>query len=184
MSEEDNKPNGDDEEGAKPTEHQNRPGNDSNDETLGDPGKRALESERTARRSAEKKVGELETQLNDLSKKLKKIEDDEAAELGKWEQLAGDRAARIEELEQDIAEQELTSRKADAIAKYKFSEDELALVHGETIEEYEASAKALAKLLSKNSGPDVSGGNTGGGNTGGKPSNNESDSKLKNWKFK
>lgn len=153
----------------------------TNDETLGDPGKKALDAERKARREAEGKVSKLEKDIATMSKKLQAIDDEKAAEQGKWEQLANERAARIEELEQEIADRDLAKQKEEAISKFKFTEEELALVNGATLEEYEASAKALAKLLKKNASPDVSGGNNSSTKQSG---NEESPSKLKTWKFK
>lgn len=153
----------------------------ANDETLGDPGKKALDAERRARKEAEGKASKLEKDIATMSKKLQAIDDEKAAEQGKWEQLANERATRIEELEQEIADRDLTKQKEDAISKFKFTEEELALVNGATLEEYEASAKALAKLLKKNASPDVSGGSTSPSKAGG---TEESPSKLKTWKFK
>lgn len=182
MSKEDQKPDNQDDESAKLEGQETPPvdDNDDDDEILGDPGKRALKSERKLRQAAESKLGTLESQLAEMTKKLQKIEDDEAAEQGKWEKLANDRATRIEELENEIAKNELETKKAQAISKYKFTDEELTLLHGESLEDYEANAKALAKLLKKNSGPDVSGGT----NAQGHKADDEPSSRLKTWKFK
>lgn len=148
-------------------------------EALGAEGIEALRTERSARRLAESKIRDLENSLKDLAEKLQKREDDDAEKQGQWEKLAESRAVKIVELEKSIEEDRLKKEQAEILAKYKLVEAEAMNVHGETIEQFEESAKLQAKLLGKNSGPNVNGGE---GEHKPTPSTSKT-SKLSNWKF-
>lgn len=176
-----NKPN---EDGQGDLEHQNErtPNEDEEeeDEQLRDEGRRALDSERKSRRAAEKRASTAEAELDKLRKAQEKREEEEAEKLGEWEKLANERATRIEELENDIETSKLDAEKSKILTKYKLTDDEAKNVHGESIEDFEASAKLQAKLLGKNSGPNPDSRGAGTGN----PPPKAQESRLKGWKFK
>lgn len=64
-------------------------------EPLGEAGKKALESEREARKAAEKAAKETQAELDRLRAEAQKRADAEAAEQGKWKELADKREADL-----------------------------------------------------------------------------------------
>lgn len=78
----------------------------------------------------------------------------EKREQGKWEEIAKAREDELAQLKRDIAERDLRDRKT-AIAKAHDLPDEFVeRLKGETDEELEADAKAIAKLLKIREVPD------------------------------
>lgn len=70
---------------------------DADDESLGDAGKQALSAERKARKDAEKRAKDVQTELDAINAKAAKAKADEAKEQGKWEELATTREAELAE---------------------------------------------------------------------------------------
>jgi chromosome segregation ATPase len=65
-------------------------------DALGDKGKQALKAERDARRAAEDRAKAIETELSDLKTAAQKRSDKEAAEQGRWQELAATREADLQ----------------------------------------------------------------------------------------
>ncbi len=100
------------------------------DETLGEPGKKALESERNARKKAER-------ENRDLKAKLQAIEDEGKSELEKAAE-----ARQRAEAEASAANEELTRERI--ARKYKLNDKDTALLSGD--------AEAMTALASRLAG--------------------------------
>lgn len=85
---------------------------------------------------------------------VQKAADEESKKKGEWETIAKQREDELESLKGQLAERDLRERKT-AIAKTAGLPDELAdRLKGETDEELEADAKAMAKHLKAQDAPD------------------------------
>lgn len=105
---------------------------DDDDNTLGETGKKALDSERKARRDAEARLKELEP----LADEARKRADAEKSELTKVsEALTEERTARLT-AERQVMRFEVCADKGVNLKLVRF-------LHGDTKEEVEASADAL-----------------------------------------
>jgi len=131
---------------------------DDHDDKLGDPGKKALDAEREARRVAEKQLRDTTKELADLKKAQQDREEAEAKEKGEWEKLAKDRADKIAELEAQLAERQTTDLKASIARKHSIPDDLIPLLQGESEDDIEASAKTLAKHVKQREAPDTDAG--------------------------
>lgn len=130
--------------------------NDSHDESesLGDAGKAALKAEREARKKAESEVKSLAKRIEDFERRERERDEQAAKDQGKWEEIAKAREDELAQLKREIAERDLRDRKT-AIAKAHDLPDEFVeRLKGETDEELEADAKAIAKLLKIREVPD------------------------------
>jgi hypothetical protein len=111
----------------------------ADDDALGDSGKKALETERKARRDAEAKLKELEP----LAEEARKRADSEKSELTKaGEALQAERSARV------AAEKALM--RFEVAADKNVPPKLVGFLHGETKEEVEASADALLAEIGPN----------------------------------
>lgn len=82
---------------------------------LGDAGKRAIEAEREARKAADKRAKDLETELARFRKDQQDRDDAEAAKKGEWEKLAKDRETELADLK---AKHEGATGELDALRTY------------------------------------------------------------------
>lgn len=109
-------------------------------EHLGDAGKKALESEREARKSLEKQLRETAKAREALESKVREFEDRDKTETEKA-------AARIKELEAALAEKDsVLSKKDRDILRRDVARDKgvpVSAVTGDTKEEMEAAADDL-----------------------------------------
>lgn len=121
---------------------------------LGDAGKAALKREREARKAAEKDKADLAKKIADFEKAQQDRDTEAAKAKGEWETIAKQREDELADLKAQIADRDLRDRKT-AIAKAAGLPDDLASrLHGETDDELEADAKALAKHLKAQDAPD------------------------------
>lgn len=143
----------------KPDESPPEDRDDSEDtDDLGDKGKAALKREREARKAAEKRRGDLEKQIAAYEKEKREADDKAAKDAGEWEKVATAREEELTKLRNDLAARDLKERKA-AIAKANgIPDDAIDRLHGETDEELEADAKALARILKAREAPDTDAG--------------------------
>lgn len=102
-------------------------------EQLGDGGKRALNSERQARRDAEKK-------LTDMASRLQQYEDRDKTELQKA-------LERAEAAEKGVSSMRVANARLMAAAVHNLPPDLIDLLGGGTDEEIDARAKLLAEKL-------------------------------------
>lgn len=121
---------------------------------LGDKGKRALQAERDARQRAEK-------ERNDLAKRITAFEqaqqarDDEAAKAkGEWETVAKNREDELAALKAQLAERDLRERKAVIAKQHGIPDELLDRLKGDTDDELEEDAKAIAKVLKTREAPE------------------------------
>ena len=125
-------------------------GTDDKDSTLA----KVSEERRQARERAQK----AEQELSKLQASQREAEEAKAKEEGKFKELLEAREKELEALKQDIAKRDLQARKA-AIAKTHGIPDEFVdRLKGDTDEDLENDAKAVAKLLTKRDAPDTDGG--------------------------
>ena len=108
---------------------------------LGDPGKRALAAERTARQAAEKAN-------RDLQARLTALEEKDLDDLAKAQAENQRLTARIAETEAVAAKAQLDLIKANAAAAANLPAGWGVRLRGDTAEDIEADAKALAADLS------------------------------------
>ena len=125
---------------------------------LGDKGKAALKAERDARRLAEKERADLAKRLADFEKAQQAAEDAKAKEQGEWEQIAAKREAELDELRKAIADRDLKDRRNAVATAHGIPDDLRHLLLGETDEDIETNAKALAKHLKPREAPDTDAG--------------------------
>lgn len=88
----------------------------------------------------------------------KKAEEDEAARKGEWERLAGDRQAEIDALKAQLAERDRDLLVAKVAAKHKLPPEIADRLKGQTEEDLDADAKALAKVVASRTAPDTEAG--------------------------
>jgi hypothetical protein len=105
--------------------------------TLGDPGKKALDEERRARRAAERERGTLQAQIKELQQREAKRKDDDAVN-----------AAKVADLEAQLVRERVGRRLG-------LSDVLIDRLHGATEEEISADAKALLAALPKASVTDL-----------------------------
>jgi hypothetical protein len=121
---------------------------------LGDAGKAALKREREARKAAEKEKADLAKKIADFEKAQQERDTEAAKAKGEWETIAKQREDELAALKAQINDRDLRDRKT-AIAKAAGLPDDLAgRLQGETDDELEADAKALAKHLKAQDAPD------------------------------
>lgn len=113
-------------------------------EALGEPGKRALASERAARDAAEKSAADLQTRLDAL-------EAEKLTELEKAQKAAETATSRASELEANIAARDLLILKQRVGAELKVPAALIDRLQGDTEEAIRVDAKALADLTPDNS---------------------------------
>lgn len=128
---------------APETEQQGDPA----EETLGEGGKKALDSERTARKEAERKAGDLQRRLDMIE--MEKLSDLEKAQ--KSAKTAEDRAATLE----------VEVQRLRLATKHGLTEDEAADLPDD-LEKAERIAARLAEHKSGNPLPDPTQGGMGG----------------------
>lgn len=87
----------------------------TDDKPLGAAGEKALEAEREARREADKRAKAAEKELADLKAEAQKRADAEAAEQGKWKELAEKRDADLTTVTTD---RDTIKAEADTLRKY------------------------------------------------------------------
>lgn len=112
------------------------------EETLGDAGKKALDAEREARKTAEKQARETAKRLAEYEKREAEAEEAKLTEIQKLEK-------RLAEAEAKAAAANLASQRNAALAKYPVPEEYQDLVQGTDAESFEASAKKLHNLYQK-----------------------------------
>lgn len=125
------------------------------DESLGDAGKKALDTEREARKKAEKDARDLKKRLDQTEADQKKRDDDNATKNGEWEKLAKDREAENAELKRMIDERDRQDRKRAAAKKHNLADEWIERLSGETDEDLDADAKALAKMVGSREAPET-----------------------------
>lgn len=123
-----------------PDDENPTPETDPADESLGDPGKKALEAEREARKALEKQLRDASKAREALEGKVREFEDRDKSET---EKLTG----RIKELEQlyEESQRSLSAKDVD-ILRRDVARDKgvpVSAVTGTTKEEMEAAADAL-----------------------------------------
>lgn len=135
-------------------QHQDEHGDTQDDVQLQAAGREALKRERDARKAAEKERTVLAKRIADLEKAQKDRDDEAAKAQGEWEKVAKTREGELEEARKLLADRDLRDRKT-AIARNAGIPDEFVdRLKGETDEELEVDAKAVAKLLKTRDAPD------------------------------
>lgn len=76
-----------------------------------------------------------------------RAEEEKAKASGEWQKVAEAQAARVQELEQTLREQQLQAWRIAAGAKHNLPPELAERLRGDTPEALEADAKALAKLV-------------------------------------
>ena len=109
------------------------------EDILGDPGKRALDAERKARKAAEKAAA-------DAAAKVKEYEDAQKSEA---ERLA----AKVTELETRAAKAEAAALRAQIVNELEIPADIAADIAGSTPEEYRAAAERIKARLAPAKSP-------------------------------
>ena len=127
-------------------------------EQLGDKGREALKREREARKAADKRAADLEKRIAEFEKAQKDRDAETARQNGEWEKVATEAQAELETLKAQIAERDLRDRKAAAAKAAGLPDDMADRLRGDTDEELEADAKALAKHLRTPEAPDTDAG--------------------------
>jgi len=112
-----------------PTESQ--PTTPTDDAPLGDAGKKALDAERDARKAAEKEARDAKARLAQIEADAQKAKDAEAAEQGKWKELAEKRDADL----------------AEATSKLTATTTELDTLRTYVTDDIVAAVKVLPKAL-------------------------------------
>lgn len=167
---------GDDDPNDDPTDDRDDKGGD---DSLGDAGKKALDTERDARKLAEKNARDLQKRIDKLEADQKKRDDDDATKKGEWEKLAKDRETEIADLNRKITERDLQDRKRAAARKHNLPDELIDRLVGETDEELEADAKALAKLATNREAPETDADKR----TGAKPNTKKTGDPLTSYEF-
>lgn len=109
------------------------------DDKLGDSGKRALVTERQARREAEKRLKDLETQLQ-------QYEDAQKTELQKAQEAA-------QKYQQELTATRVANARLMAAATHNLPPDAIDLLGDGTDEEIDARAKRLAEMITAAAAP-------------------------------
>lgn len=138
------------------------------DESLGDAGKAALQKERDARETAEKEAKRLKKLVDEAEAAKAKVEEDEAVKRGEFEKIATDRQAKIDELEQQLADRDRAALRDKVAVKHGLVGEHADLaefVSGETEEEMTANAKTLAAKVLPKKAADTEGGKRTGATT-------------------
>lgn len=102
------------------------------EDALGDPGKAALQAERTAKKAAEKKAADLES-------RLRAIEDKDKTDLERAQ-------SRLAELERDFAAEQQQRLRLQIATAHSISADDLVLLTGSSEDELTAQAARIAAL--------------------------------------
>lgn len=84
-----------------------------------------------------------------------KRDEAEATKRGEWEKVATERADRIADLERQIADRDRQDRKRAAGRKHNLPDELVDRLTGETDDDLEADAKALAKLVGTREAPET-----------------------------
>lgn len=93
-----------------------------------------------------------------LEEVQRKRADDEAKAKGEWEKVATDREAEIAQLKREKAELERRGLVAKVAARHRLPESLAGRLLGETEDEIEADAKAIAKELGARAAPETEAG--------------------------
>ncbi len=129
--------------------------NGDGDEVLGEPGKKALDSERA-------RAKKLEKQLAEANKKIQDAEDAKLSELDREKKRAADAETRAAALEKE-------NLRFKALAGKNIPEKYHSLVQGETADELEASAALVAELHGSHQAGNTGNNGDGGSGTPSKP---------------
>lgn len=140
---------------AKPPVKTDPPGDPAD---LGDKGKAALDTERTARKAAEKAAKDAGTKLAQIVAAEQKRKDEDAEQQGEWQKLAEDRKAEIDKIKADaeadvataraeIARRDRDDRARAALKAAGLDESLLSRIHGDTADELKKDAEELTKLV-------------------------------------
>lgn len=119
---------------------QNVPESATDNEALGDGGKKALDAERAANKEAAKQIKELQA-------KLEQYEDANRTEVEKQARKAEKLAQSLEEAEATIARYERQALVDDVAAEAGIPREAAHRLQGNTREELEADAKQLKQIL-------------------------------------
>lgn len=129
-------------------------GEGGDDEKLGEPGKKALQAERTRANEAEKARDALNTELDTLRKQVQAIEDSKLDDTQKLQRDADSNAKRVGELEtENTALQQANQRLLIAIEE-KVPADWVARIQGATPDEMRADAQKIKSSLRDDSAGD------------------------------
>jgi hypothetical protein len=123
----------------------------ANPEPLGEPGKKALESEREARRAAEKAARDEKARADRLEAEARKRAESEAAEQGRWQELAEKREAELSDTTASLSTvtAELDSLRTYFTGQYTTALKELPEVIREFAPDDDAPFAMKAAWLSK-----------------------------------
>lgn len=121
--------------------------NQDQDEQLHDAGKLALKRERDARKTAERKLADVETRLADFEKRDKAAADAKAKADGDYQKLLDERERENAELQRKLAERDLVDRKRVAAKSAGLPDTFAERLRGETDEDLVADATSLAEFV-------------------------------------
>lgn len=150
------------------------------EESLGDKGKRALDSEREARKKAERDAADLKKRLDKIESEAKKRADAEAVEQGKWEEIATKREAELAELRDTLKVRDRDDLRKTIARKHNLPDDAVKYLTGDDEDSIEAAAKDLARLTARSEDVDTDAGRRNANTTNRKK---QDDSLLVNYKF-
>jgi len=118
----------------------------------------ALRKERDARSAAEKERARLDAIVTKAEADQRKAETAKAKEQGDWERLATEREAELERLKGELTKRDRDALKAAVAAKHRLSPALADRLAGDTEEDLDRDAAALAKLVAAREAPDTEAG--------------------------
>lgn len=138
----------------------------TDNDTLGDAGKAALQKERDAREAAEKEAKRLKKLVDDAEAATRKREADEAAAKGEFEKLATARQEEIDRLTAELAERDQAALRDKVGRAHKLPDPLIELLRGDDEAQLTAHAKELAKHVKPPTAAETEAGagGKGGGN--------------------
>lgn len=119
----------------------------SDDEDLGENGKKALEAEREARRKAEKDAKDAKAELDRINNERTEAERKAAEEQGNYKKLYEDLLAEHNKTKDDLVKKERDALRSKVAAEHNLPTDLAERLAGETEADLKADAEKLAKLV-------------------------------------
>lgn len=103
----------------------------------------------------DKLIGKTRTTEREKVKKqlLAEAENKKAEDEGEWEKLAASRQKKIEELEADIAQRDLSILRATIAKKHNIPDDVIDLIDGDDEETLDNNARRLSKVIARDEAP-------------------------------
>lgn len=139
-----------------------KPSGEGKDEELGEAGKKALQSERDARKAAEDRAKAAEKDLKDLKDAQAEAERKAAEEAGNYKVLYEKLQTEHQALKDDLAKKEHDALRTKVAAEFNLPTDLAERLAGTTEADLKADAEKLAKLVKTPAAPNTETGNNGG----------------------